>query len=197
MLLLCFHRVAHPPKQWALPACLRQSRYLHFGIQAQQLHAKLPGPCVHLIYHCTAGILETLAKIIASFLRGFMFRVKHFVIIQTIKNHVAFPNPEGLKNHWIVFHAFFLCLRPGVLCPTLLTQPAWLAVPIKPEGKQSYTNERAFAGSASVVWTTSAAIRGLSLRCCEGGSAAQTRSSADPACLWLLSPSLTCRRLKI
>lgn len=65
-----------------LPA-RRQSRYLHFGIQTEQLHARLPGPCTHLIYHCTAGILETLAKIVASFVRGFMFRMKHFVIIQT------------------------------------------------------------------------------------------------------------------
>lgn len=55
---------------------------------------------------------------------------------------MGFPNQEGVKNHWIVFLAFFLCLRPGVLCPVLLTPPAWLAVPVKPGGKWRYTDKR-------------------------------------------------------
>lgn len=40
-----------------------------------------------------------------------------------MKNHVVFPNLEEVKNPWIIFLCFFffLCLRPGVLCPTLLT----------------------------------------------------------------------------
>lgn len=38
----------HQNRRHCLPA-LRQSRYLHFGIQIQQLHARLLRPCIHII----------------------------------------------------------------------------------------------------------------------------------------------------
>lgn len=52
---------------------------------------------------------------------------------------MAFPNQEGVRTHTSCL--FIPCLGPGVLCPTLLAQPAWLAVPAKLGGKRRRTEQ--------------------------------------------------------
>lgn len=143
----------------------RQSRYLHFGIHIQLLHEKLPHPCIHLIYYCTTGILDILAKSDASFVRGFMFRVKHFLITQTIKDDVAFPNQERVKMGCIAFLPFFPL--PPTRCPLAHpADPAELAVPMQLCCKQRCMDKTALL-ARHVVWTTSAAMQEL-FWCCYG-----------------------------